>query len=102
VLHYEVWVFHGESITQAIEEEEDDYSTGVDRMDEILEAIQPEFNLDNEDPPTLEVEAFFKYLKASEESLHDHIEVTLLAFMTGLMAIKSKYFFLQQLLHQSR
>jgi hypothetical protein len=42
--HYEVWVFHGESATQAIEEEEeDDYSTRVDKIDEMLEAIQPEF-----------------------------------------------------------
>jgi hypothetical protein len=29
---------------------------GADRMDEILEAIRPEFDLDTEDPPTSEVE----------------------------------------------
>jgi hypothetical protein len=61
---YEVWTFHGEKSTQAIEEEEEDYSTGVDRMDEMLEDIQIEVL---EDPPTAEVEAFFKLLKASEE-----------------------------------
>jgi hypothetical protein len=59
-------------------------------MDEMLEAIQAEVT---EDPPIVEVEAFFKLLKASEETLHEHTEVTLLAFVTRLMAITSKYFF---------
>jgi hypothetical protein len=59
-------------------------------MDKMLDAIQPEFT---KDPPTMEVEAFFRLLKTSEESLHEHTEVTLLAFMTWPMAIKSKYFF---------
>jgi hypothetical protein len=90
VPHYLVWVFHDESVTQAIEEEEEDYSMGVDRMEEILETIQPKFT---EDPPTMEVEVFFKPLKASEESLYEHTEVTLLAFMTCLRAINSKYFY---------
>jgi hypothetical protein len=80
-----------EFATQAIEEEEDDdYSTGVVRMNEMFEAIQPEFT---KDPPVIEVESFFKVLKTSEESLYEHTEVTLLAFMTQLMAIKMKYFF---------
>jgi hypothetical protein len=35
-----------------------------------------------EDPPTTEAEAFFKLIKPSEEPLHEHIEVTLLAFIT--------------------
>jgi hypothetical protein len=35
----------------------------------------------------------FKLLKDSEESLHDHTDVSILAFVTQLMAIKSKYFF---------
>jgi hypothetical protein len=62
VPHYEVWRFHGESI----EEEEEYYSTWVDRMDMMLETLQ----------------AFFKLLKALEELLHEHIEVTLLTFIT--------------------
>jgi hypothetical protein len=40
-----------------------------------------------------EVDEFFRLLKASEESLHEHTKVTLLAFVTRLMAIKSKFFF---------
>jgi hypothetical protein len=55
---------------------------GADRMDEMLEAIQLEFDLDTKDPPTLEVEEFFRLLKASEEPLHKHTEVIVLAFVT--------------------
>jgi hypothetical protein len=88
---YEVWTFHGESGTIVIVEDEHDCDMGdVDRMDEMLETIQVEVT---EDPPTTEVKAFFKPLKASEEPLHEHTEVTLLAFITRLMVIKSKYFF---------
>jgi hypothetical protein len=61
-------------------------------MEEMLEDIQIEIL---EDPPTTEVEAFFKLLKTSEELLHEYTEVTHLAFITRLMAIKFKYFFLQ-------
>jgi hypothetical protein len=46
---YEVWTFHGDV-------------GDVDRMDEMLEATQGEAT---EDPPTTEVETFFKLLKAS-------------------------------------
>jgi hypothetical protein len=59
-------------------------------MDEMLEAIQAEVT---EDPPTTEVEVFFKLIKASEESLYEHTEVILLAFITRLVVIKFKYFF---------
>jgi hypothetical protein len=40
-----------------------------------------------------QVEPFFKLVKSSEEPLHEHREVTLLAFITRRVAIKSKYFF---------
>jgi hypothetical protein len=65
----------------------------TNRMDETLEAIQPEFNLDIEDLPTPEVEEFFRLLKALEDLLHGHTKVTLLAFVTRLLAIKSMFFF---------
>jgi hypothetical protein len=81
----DVWKFHSESGTRVIAEDEQNY----DMMDVMLEAIQAEVT---EDPPTTEVQAFFKLLKASEDPLHEHTEVTLLAFITWLMAIKSKYF----------
>jgi hypothetical protein len=87
---YEVWKFHGESGTRVIAGDKHDCDAGVDRIDEMVEAIQAEVT---EGPPTAKIEVFFKLLKASEESLHEHTEVTLLAFITQLMAIKSKYFF---------
>jgi hypothetical protein len=88
---YEVWTFHGESGTRVIVENEYDCDVwDVDRMNKMLEAIQVEVT---EDPPTMEVEAFFKLLQALKEPLHEHIEVTLLAFITQLVAIKSNYFF---------
>jgi hypothetical protein len=91
VLGYEVWTFHGDSGTRVVAEDKHDCDMGgVDWMDEMLEAIQVEVT---KDPPTAEVEAFFKLLKASEEPLHEHTDVTLLAFITQLMAIRSKYFF---------
>jgi hypothetical protein len=62
----------------------------IDRMNEMLKAIQANVT---EDPPTTEVEVLFKLLKASKEALHEHTEVTLHAFITQLMAIKSMYFF---------
>jgi hypothetical protein len=51
-------------------------------MDEMPESIQAEV-----------IEAFFKLLKTSEDPLHEYTEVTILAFITRMMAIKSKYFF---------
>jgi hypothetical protein len=62
----------------------------VDRMDEMLEAIQAEVT---EDPSTAKVEAFLKLLKASKNLLHEHTEVSLLTFITQMMVIKSNYFF---------
>jgi hypothetical protein len=88
---YEVGTFHGESGTRVVAEDDIIVMWGdVDRMDEMLEAIQAEVI---EDPPTTDVEAFFKLLKASKDLLHEHTEVTLLAFITRMMATKSKYFF---------
>jgi hypothetical protein len=90
---YEVWTFHGESGIRVVAEDEHDCDMGgIDRMNEILKAIQTEVT---EDPPTSVVEMFFKILNASEDPLHERIEVTLLDFITQMMAIKSKYFFLQ-------
>jgi hypothetical protein len=90
---YETWAFHGEKYTAVTTEESANDRAGADRMDEMLEAIQPEFDLYIEEPPTSEVEEFFRLLKASKELLLGHMKVTVLAFMTRLMAIKSKLFF---------
>jgi hypothetical protein len=59
---YEVWIFHGESSTRVVAEDEHDCDVGgVDRMYEMLEAIQAEVT---EDSPTVEVDEFFKLRKS--------------------------------------
>jgi hypothetical protein len=62
---YETWMFHGEKYTAIAAEGSINERSGADRMDEMLEAIRPEFDLDTKDPPTPEVEEFFRLLKAS-------------------------------------
>jgi hypothetical protein len=90
--NYETWVFHDDEYTVVTAEESANDRVGADRMDEMLEAIQPEFDMNTEDPPTSEVEEFFRLLKASEELLHEHTKVTVLTFVTRLMALKSRFF----------
>jgi hypothetical protein len=85
---YEVWVHHNESVRQTASVAEDD-----DRMDEMLDAIRPEFGTNPADPPTSEVQKFFVILRDSEELLHEHMKVSVLTFVTHLMAIKSKFAF---------
>jgi hypothetical protein len=92
---YEVWMHHDESVhqrTTLVVEEEDD-RRGDDRMDEMLDSIQPELKMNSEDPPTPEVQKFFDMLRASEESLHEHTTVSVLTFTIHLTAIKSKFTF---------
>jgi hypothetical protein len=73
-------------------EEEDDRS-GDDMMDEMLDAIWPKLETNSEDPPTPEVQKFFNKLRDSEESLHEHTTVGILAFVTRPTTIKSKFVF---------
>jgi hypothetical protein len=90
---YETWVFYGEKYTTLATEESANDWVGADRIDEMFEATWLEFDLDTEDPPTSEVEEFFRLQKALREPLHEHAKVTVLAFVTQRMAIKSKFFF---------
>ena len=46
---------HGEEAVQQNQPVEEDDVTNEDRMDEMLDAICPEFEADSEDPPTPEV-----------------------------------------------
>jgi hypothetical protein len=87
---YDVWTYHGETIhqrTTSVVEDEDDRS-GDDRMDKMLDVICPELETNREDPPTPEVQKFFDMLKVSEESLHEHMTVNVLAFITRITSIK--------------
>jgi hypothetical protein len=85
-------VFHGEKYNTIIAEESANDRRGADRMDEMLEAIRPKFDMNIEDPPTPEVKEFFSLLKVLEELLHVHTNVTVLAFVTRLMTLKSRFF----------
>jgi hypothetical protein len=91
----EVWTHHIESVRQkttSVMEEEDD-RRGDDRMDEMLDVIRWELETNHEDPPTPEVQKNFDILTASEESLHEHTIISILTFVTHLIAIKSKFTF---------
>jgi hypothetical protein len=90
---FETWVLQGEKYTAVAAEEFANDRVGADRVDEMLEAIWPEFDMDTEDPPTPEVKEFFRLLKASEELLHGHTKVTVLTFVTWLIALKYRFFF---------
>jgi hypothetical protein len=96
---YEVWEHHGEVVpNRNVEEEENNDWAGDDAMHKMLDSLRLDLNLSSEDPATPEVSRFFKLLKDSEEPLHEHIDVSILTFVTRLMAIKCNYFFLEQLL----
>jgi hypothetical protein len=63
---YEVWTFHGESGTRVIVEDEHNCDMGnVDRIDEMLDATQADVI---KDPPTTEIEAFFKLVQSGGRS----------------------------------
>jgi hypothetical protein len=92
---YEGLTHHDELVhqrTASVAEEEDD-RRGDDRIDEMLDAIQPDLETNSEFPPTPEVQKFFDMIRALEEPLHEHTTVSVLAFVTHLTAIKSKFAF---------
>jgi hypothetical protein len=72
---------------------EDEDGRDDDRMDEKFDATQPELEINLEDPPTSEVQKFFDILRALKQSLYEHTTVSVIAFVTHLMAIKSKFAF---------
>jgi hypothetical protein len=82
---YEVWMHHDEIVHQrtASVAEEDDDRNGDDKMDVMLNAIRPEL----ETNPEPEVQKFFDMLTTSGESLHEHMIVIVLAFVTHLTTI---------------
>jgi hypothetical protein len=104
MLGYEVWVHHIEDLPPRIVSEVQSYEEGdYDRMEEMLDDVRhellpidsenPRQPSDYEDPPTPKVQKFFELLKAAEEPSHEHTKVTVLVFVTRLMATKSKFAF---------
>jgi hypothetical protein len=94
MLGYEVWTNHSESVCQTTSVSKEDDRMNDDMMDEMLDAIWPKLETNPEDPPTPKVQKFFDILRASEESLLKHTTISVLAFITFLMTIKSKFAFL--------
>jgi hypothetical protein len=91
---YKVWEHHGEVVLNPnVEEEGNNDWASDDVMHEMLDSLRLELNLSSEDSATPKVSRFFKLLKYYKESLHEHTDVSILVFVTRLMAIKSKYFF---------
>jgi hypothetical protein len=64
MLGYEVWMHHNESVhqTTSVVKEKDD-RRGDNRMDEMLDVIQPELETNLEDSPTLEMQFFLTSLE---------------------------------------
>jgi hypothetical protein len=72
-----------------------DGNDDIDRMDDMVADIGRGYDLGYEDPP-LEVQNFYRLLIASEEKVHNGIDVTVLQAVTCLMGFKSKYNFSNQ------
>jgi hypothetical protein len=70
-----------------------DDRSGDDRMDKMLDAIRSKLETNSEDPPISDVQKFFDMLRALEESLHEHMTLSILTSVTRLTAIKSKFTF---------
>jgi hypothetical protein len=80
---------------QAAAPVESDGSDDKDRMDDMIANIGMEYDLGSRDQhPLPEVQNFFRLLAASDEKVHDGIELTVLQAVTRLMGMKSKYNFL--------
>jgi hypothetical protein len=85
ILNYLLWHQHGEvQPTIADESDENDY---VDQMDDMIADIERGYDLESEDPPS-NVQNFYGLLAASEEKVHDGIDVTVLQAVTHLMGFK--------------
>jgi hypothetical protein len=66
-------------------------------MDDMIADIGMEYDLGSGDQhPPPEVHNFYRLLTASEEKVHDGTALTVLQAVTRLMAMKSKYNFLNQ------
>jgi hypothetical protein len=73
--NYLLWHQHGE-VWPAVADESDG-NDDVDRMDDMVADIGTGYDLESEDPPS-EVQNFYRLLAASEEKVHDGIDMTVL------------------------
>jgi len=96
--NYLTWYEHGE-VEPVIES---DHEEDEDRMDEMLDDLNRMFEVNSEeDHPGPDVQEFFRLLDASGEKLNASTTMIVLQFVTRLMAIKSKYNFLNNCYNDS-
>jgi hypothetical protein len=93
--NYLMWYDHVEvqlaTVAKSNENEDED------RMDDMITDIGREYDLGyGEQPQPPEVQNFYMLLAASDEKVHDDIDVIVLQVVTSLMAMKSKYNFSNQ------
>jgi hypothetical protein len=93
ILNYLLWHQHEE--VQSTVADESDGNGDVNRMNDMVADIGKGYDLESEDPPS-EVQNFYRLFAASEEKVHDGIDVTVLQAVTQLMGFKSKYSFSNQ------
>jgi hypothetical protein len=89
-----VWRDHG-VVEPPIVGAESDGNEDDDRMDEMVANIGREYRSGEQGQPP-EVHNFYRLLAAADEKVHDGTNVTVLQAVTHLMAMKSKYNFLNQ------
>jgi hypothetical protein len=73
--NYLLWHQHGE--VRPTVTDESDGNDDVDRMDDMVADIGRGYDLEYEDPPP-EVHNFYRLLVASEEKVHDDIDMIVL------------------------
>jgi hypothetical protein len=96
MLNYLVCRDHGE-VEPPVVGTESDRNEDDDRMDEMLADIGWEYEVGSGEqgqPP--EVQNFYRLLATADEKVHDGTDVTVQQAVTHLMAMKSKYNFLNQ------
>jgi hypothetical protein len=82
---------------QAATPAESDGSDDENQMDNMIAGIGMKYNLGSRDQhPLSEVQNFYRLLAASDEKVHDDIELNVLQAVTHLMGMKSKYNFSNQ------
>jgi hypothetical protein len=74
---------------QTVVADKSDGNDDVNRMNVMIADIRREYDLESEELPS-EVQNFYSLLAASEEKVHDGIDVTVLQAVTRLMAFKLK------------
>jgi hypothetical protein len=88
-------VLHQQREVHALIADESDGNDDKDQMDDMVADIHRGYDLESVDPPS-KIQNFYKLIAVLEEKVHDVTNVTVLQFVTCLMAMKPNYNFLNQ------